>query len=213
MDLNNIYNSLNRVIGDKLGITVMSANTLDVKEYVNYMLEHKEYEVLMVDYDSNFKIEGGEDSLYSIYGEIYGEITKLSKDNRLVFIASQSKVSSWNSPWGIGLADIGESSRKQHTADFVLTISKTPETINQLGMMRIVKNRRGSLEESAYIRLDNGHFRLIPKPLHDTIKGFQEKKYYTDHDIDQMIASYQNNAEQIANNIAGVFNNGINKPK
>jgi hypothetical protein len=203
MDLNNIYNSLNQAIGNRLGITVMSANTLDVEEYVNYMLEHKEYEVLFIDYDSNFKIEGADDSLYNAYGKIYGEITKLSKDNRLVFIASQSKVSSWNSPWGIGLADIGESSRKQHTADFVLTISKTPECINQLGMMRLVKNRRGALDESAYIRLDNGHFKLIPKPLHDAIKGFNERKYYTDYEIDQMIASYQSNAEQLAKSIGG----------
>lgn len=201
MDLNNIYNSLNRAIGGNLGITVMSANTLDVEEYVSYMLEHKEYEVLFIDYDSNFKIEGADDSLYNAYGKIYGEITKLSKDNRLVFIASQSKVSSWNSPWGIGLADIGESSRKQHTADFVLTISKTPECINQLGMMRLVKNRRGALDESAYIRLDNGHFRLIPKALHDTIKGFADRKYYTDTEIDQMIMSYQNNVEQIQQNL------------
>ena len=201
MDLNNIYNSLNRTIGGNLGITVMSANTLDVEEYVSYMLEHKEYEVLFIDYDSNFKIEGADDSLYNAYGKIYGEITKLSKDNRLVFIASQSKVSSWNSPWGIGLADIGESSRKQHTADFVLTISKTPECINQLGMMRLVKNRRGALDESAYIRLDNGHFRLIPKALHDTIKGFADRKYYTDTEIDQMIMSYQNNVEQIQQNL------------
>lgn len=201
MDLNNIYNSLNRTIGGNLGITVMSANTLDVEEYVSYMLEHKEYEVLFIDYDSNFKIEGADDSLYNAYGKIYGEITKLSKDNRLVFIASQSKVSSWNSPWGIGLADIGESSRKQHTADFVLTISKTPECINQLGIMRLVKNRRGALNESAYIRLDNGHFRLIPKALHDTIKGFADRKYYTDTEIDQMIMSYQNNVEQIQQNL------------
>jgi hypothetical protein len=201
MDLNNIYNSLNQAIGNRLGITVMSANTLDVEEYVNYMLEHKEYEVLFIDYDSNFKIEGADDSLYNAYGRIYGEITKLQKDNRLVFIASQSKVTSWNSPWGIGLADIGESSRKQHTADFVLTISKTPECINQLGMMRLVKNRRGALCESPYIRLDNGHFRLIPKALHDTIKTYADKKYYTDNEIDQMIASFQNNIEQIQQNL------------
>lgn len=201
MNLNNIYNSLNHTIGGNLGITVMSANTLDVEEYVSYMLEHKEYEVLFIDYDSNFKIEGSDDSMYNAFGKIYGEITKLSKDNRLVFIASQSKVSSWNSPWGIGLSDIGESSRKQHTADFVLTISKTPECVNQLGMMRIVKNRRGALSESSYIRLDNGHFRLIPKALHDTIKGFSDRKYYTDNEIDQMIASYQSNVEAIAKNI------------
>ena len=203
MDLNNIYRSLNQAIGCNLRVTVMSANTLDVEEYVNYMLEHKEYEVLFIDYDSNFKIDGADDSMYNAFGRIYGEITKLQKDNRLVFIASQSKVSSWNSPWGIGLADIGESSRKQHTADFVLTISKTPECINQLGMMRLVKNRRGALDESAYIRLDNGHFKLIPKPLHDTIKGFGERKYYTDYEIDQMIASYQSNVEQLAKSIGG----------
>lgn len=211
MDLYNIYKSLSTTIGKNLGLTVMSANNLDVEDYVKYMLEHKEYEVLFIDYDSNFKVEIQNDNMYNAYGKIYGEITKLAKDNRLVFIASQSNKQSWNSPWGIGLSDIGESSRKQHTADFVLTISKTPECINQLGMMRLVKNRRGALDESAYIRLENGHFRLIPKPLHDTIKGFTEKKYYTDNDIDQMISSYQSNASQIANNIAEVFNNGINK--
>ena len=201
MNLFNIYSSLMSSIGKNLGLTVMSANVLDVEEYVEYMLQHKEYEVLFIDYDSNFKIEGSDDSMYNAFGKIYGEITKLQKDNRLIFIASQSKVSSWNSPWGIGLADIGESSRKQHTADFVLTISKTPECINQLGMMRLVKNRRGALDESAYIRLDNGHFRLIPKALHDTIKGFNEKKYYTDNEIDQMISQYQSNMEQIARTI------------
>lgn len=201
MNLFNIYSSLMSSIGKNLGMTVMSANVLDVEEYVEYMLQHKEYEVLFIDYDSNFKIEGSDDSMYNAFGKIYGEITKLQKDNRLIFIASQSKVSSWNSPWGIGLADIGESSRKQHTADFVLTISKTPECINQLGMMRLVKNRRGALNESAYIRLDNGHFRLIPKALHDTIKGFNERKYYTDNEIDQMISQYQSNMEQIARTI------------
>lgn len=201
MNLFNIYSSLMSSIGKNLGMTVMSANVLDVEEYVEYMLQHKEYEVLFIDYDSNFKIEGSDDSMYNAFGKIYGEITKLQKDNRLIFIASQSKVSSWNSPWGIGLADIGESSRKQHTADFVLTISKTPECINQLGMMRLVKNRRGALDESAYIRLDNGHFRLIPKALHDTIKGFNERKYYTDNEIDQMISQYQSNMEQIARTI------------
>ena len=67
--------------------------------------------------------------------------------------------------------------------------------------MRLVKNRRGALNESAYIRLDNGHFRIIPKALHDTIKGFADRKYYTDTEIDQMIMSYQNNVEQIQQNL------------
>ena len=31
----------------------------------------KEYEVLFIDYDSNFKIEGADDSLYNAYGKIY----------------------------------------------------------------------------------------------------------------------------------------------
>jgi hypothetical protein len=89
------------------------------------------------------------------------------------------------------MSDIGESSRKQHTADMIIGIGREEKCPNHLHTIKISKNRRGEEGARAYtIRLNNGRWKTMPKGVYDQLKVETEKKFYTEGEIDQMIGQY-----------------------
>ena len=73
--------------------------------------------------------------------------------------------------------------------------------VNNLGITSIVKNRHGETLRDYNIRLGNGRFKSLPKGLYDRLKQVQEKRNYTEADIDQMISQYSAQLNQINNQI------------
>lgn len=187
-NLGPIYNSLRQTVGDRLGITVVPSAKITAEQYIEYIKE-KDYDILFIDYDSNF-LSKAEDNMYSEYGKIYDQLTELTQLGKLVFVAAQPKISSWNLDT-IQLDMVGESARKIHTVDILLTAGKA-QTPNHLGIFKICKNRRGEEGvEMPYIRLGNGRFKFIPRGMYSSLIQYTEKHNYTEAEIDQMAQQYQ----------------------
>lgn len=202
-----VYNELAKVVGDRLEITCIPASTITVDEYID-MVKDKPYDMCIVDYDSNFKSTVGQDSMYLVYGDIYAKLSELTVQyKKLIFILAQPNKNAWGNSI-IELDMIGESSRKQHAGDFILTRGREPGNLNGLGISKIVKNRRGEEQVVDYnIRLPNGRFKSLPKPVYDEIKKVTEKRAYTEAEIDQMIQGYNQARgsiqQQIAHRVSG----------
>lgn len=89
---------------------------------------------------------------------------------------------------------------KQQIADIIITRGRAAG-VNNLGITSIVKNRHGEMLRDYNIRLGNGRFKSLPKGLYDQLKQVQEKRNYTEADIDQMISQYSAQLNQINNQI------------
>lgn len=193
LKLPEIYPQLKAALGGRFNLTILPAAQTTVDEYIEYMMSKAdEYDVLFVDYDSNFKPTQA-DNMYKEGGYIYDNLTKLTKLGKLVFVAAQPKIGSWRNET-LELTDAGESSRKQHNVDIMITISKGGMTYNpnHIGRMKIAKNRRGEEGvEVPYIRLNNGRFRILTETLYSKLKGIAERRNYTDSDINQMLEMEQ----------------------
>lgn len=193
LKLPEIYPQLKAALGGRFNLTILPAAQTTVDEYIEYMISKAdEYDVLFVDYDSNFKPTQA-DNMYKEGGYIYDNLTKLTKLGKLVFVAAQPKIGSWRNET-LELTDAGESSRKQHNVDIMITISKGGMTYNpnHIGRMKIAKNRRGEEGvEVPYIRLNNGRFRILTETLYSKLKGIAERRNYTDSDINQMLEMEQ----------------------
>jgi hypothetical protein len=188
-NLGPIYETLKNLIGDRLEISVIPAGQVTSEDYVEYV-RGRGFNVVFIDYDSNFKLMESE-SMYNDYGIVYNNLTKLTQDGRLVFVAAQPKVFTWTNPV-IELGDVGESARKIHTVDILFTAGKFISTPNHVGIFKCCKNRRG--EEGGmigYIRLNNGRFKFIPIELAKQLGEETTKKYYSESDIDSLVRQYE----------------------
>ena len=142
-DLATYFEMYKHVVGDLLGITPVPSGVVKPTEYVKFMFEGKldEYDILMVDYDSNFAKDSNL-SMYDQYGEAYDLLTQLTRKGKLVFVACQPTKASYNNDI-LSMDSIGESSRKIHIADVIITISRNWESGMPIGKFNIAKSRRG----------------------------------------------------------------------
>jgi hypothetical protein len=123
---------------DLLTLTVVPSATVTSRSYVDWIKQRiDEYDVLFIDYDSNFL----QDENYSMYergGEIYDAMTELTRLGKLVFIASQPKQSYFSEEF-LPYDAVGESSRKVHIADMIITIGRRWEAGMRMGVFNIAK--------------------------------------------------------------------------
>ena len=118
LNLPSAYSQLKNAFQGRFSLTIVPAATVTVDEYIEYMISKSdEFDVLFVDYDSNFKMTES-DNMYKEGGYVYDNLTKLTKIGKLVFVAAQPKIGSWKNET-LELTDIGESSRKQHKINIV----------------------------------------------------------------------------------------------
>lgn len=204
LQLHNIYPRLREALGGRFELTILPAATVKIDDYIDYMLTNpNRFDVLFIDYDSNFLMSQS-DNMYKEGGYIYDKITKLTQLGKLVFICSQPKIGSWNNVT-IELSDIGESSRKVHSTDVLITISKggLRYNPNHLGRMKIPKNRRGEEGiEVPYIRLNNGRFKIITENIYAQLIQIEGKRYFTDADINLLISNELNSQSTNQNNVS-----------
>lgn len=179
-----IHRGMSASIGDRLSISIAPSGTLTVEDYLA-MIRQKDEElmaagrgklsVVIIDYDAGFKSDAVDDNMYSGYGKIYDAITSLSTiGGKLVIILAQPKIGVWGNE-EINLQDVGESSRKQHTADVVISRGKYKES--GLGIFKIVKNRRGRTTKVYSIRVE-GKFVEIPRGVYEKLKADADENEY-----------------------------------
>lgn len=188
LKLSSIFKSLSAAIGKNFSLAISPAGRISIDEYIEYM-KCRDDEVCFIDYDSNFKVDLT-DSMYESFGNLYCRITELSAMGKLVFILAQPKICAWGTDI-ITIDNIGESSRKIHTVDTLITGGVFPESPNHLGKFSIQKSRQGDTTTVPYIRLNNGRFKFLPGPVYSQLCQIQEKRYFTEGEIDQMIKQYE----------------------
>lgn len=192
-NMENVFYNLQKITGGNLELSINPSGKVTATEIVDYAMS-RDFEVIFVDYDANHKgaadgTEGSGSSMYSSLGQIYSEYTRLTMAGRLVLMCSQPKISAWNQL--IGLPDIGESKRKQETADFIITISQTaPSCPNHVYTAYIPKARRGRVGTKRYLIRIDGRFKEIPYTIYSQLSQVTEETRYTSQDIDRMIAEY-----------------------
>ena len=198
-----VYEGLKEALGNNLEICITPAGVVSARELVDFVKAKGYYEVVGVDYDSNLKIEAN-DSMYDAFGQVYmtlSELTVDNKQNKLLFVAAQPKVNVWGEPV-INLQDVGESSRKQHSADMIITRGREPNNPNHIAPMKIVKNRRGETDILAYsIRLNNGRTVVVPKQVYSDLKSVTEKRDFSENEINQMVNNFLSSRNNVSRDL------------
>ena len=97
------------------------------------------YDMLIVDYDSNIKETN--DNLYKEGGYTYAKLRSHAKDRCVVIVASQPKQHYWKDEI-LPIDSAGESSKKQHVVDVMLTLGQNQEC-PLVGSLHIPVVRRG----------------------------------------------------------------------
>ena len=202
-----VYNSMCQMMGNNLEISINPAGKVSGDDIVDYVKSKGAYyDVVIIDYDSNTKGVGEGDSMYNEFGKLYETINELVLLGKLVFVASQPKISAWPNSV-LEMSDIGESSRKQHTADMIIGIGREERCPNHLHTIKISKNRRGEEGAREYtIRLQNGRWKSLPKGLYDQLKQETEKKFYTESEIDNMIGNFNTQYNRVQQNVQNQMN-------
>lgn len=187
------FKQLHKVCGSNLEVSINAAGKVTAEDIVSLSMA-KKADVVMIDYDGNLKGVDSDEGMYHTFGNVYMTLNELVLAGKLVFIASQPKIAAFDAKV-LEMKDIGESSRKQHTADMIIGIGKEISSPNKLHTFKISKNRRGESDVYAYtIRLSNGRFKQIPKQLYDDLlhpQGANIRRDFTEPEVDAMIASYE----------------------
>lgn len=201
------YKELSAKIGDNLEITCIPASTITVEEYIDF-IKVRDYDVCFCDYDSQFKSNVATESMYLTYGDIYAKLSELTIEyHKLVFILAQPMKAAWSLPV-IEVDQVGESARKIHAVDWCLTRGREPGNLNGLGISKIVKSRRGDEQVVDYnIRLNNGRFKSLPRAVYEDLKQIDEKRDFTESEIDQMINNYIVSRKGVENELSKKMGN------
>jgi hypothetical protein len=201
------YKELSAKIGNNLEITCIPASTITVEEYIDF-IKARDYDVCFCDYDSQFKSNVATESMYLTYGDIYAKLSELTIEyHKLVFILAQPMKAAWSLPV-IEVDQVGESARKIHAVDWCLTRGREPGNLNGLGISKIVKSRRGDEQVVDYnIRLNNGRFKSLPRAVYEDLKQIDEKRDFTESEIDQMISNYIVSRKGVENDLSKKLGN------
>lgn len=109
------------------------------------------YDLIMIDYDENFKQSGDSSgNMYTDGGSTYNILKKFATNNKsVVFIASQPKPAFYQAEI-LTLDSLAESSKKQKIADTIFTIGRPSPKAN-VGTLFVAKNRLGAPNRLYYI--------------------------------------------------------------
>lgn len=173
-------------IGDKLLLTIVSSGKITSNQYVDYMMSNAPgAKVYFADYDSNF-LKDEDASMYDIGGVVYDNLTELSRSGKLVYAASQPKQYFWDHEL-LPLEAAGESSRKQHIVDMIITLGRSPNSATRCGYINVPKNRRGKVGmNTPYIADYTGKLFECSNLLYSSIMGNKSPQYLSPKDLAMM---------------------------
>lgn len=204
-NIGTLYKELREALGGRLDVIIAPSGKISAKEYVSYILNHpKKYKAVLVDYDENFAVDytGAGGGMYSEFSDIYNEFTVLKEAGILTEILCQPKVFTWNSEEEtINLDSLGNSSRKGHIADVVVTVKKRPGNMNGLCVFNIAKNRHGYNEKAYAIRLGNGRFKIIPKEIYNDLAQIQDHHEFLEGEIDMRVQQFLQSRKQVTQQV------------
>lgn len=112
-------------------------------------------DIVVIDYDDNVKVMGT-GNLYNDSAIIYEYLTKQKQSGKVILIASQGKVKTWQGEDTTGV--LASSSRKEHIADSIVLFRSK-------GTMEVVKDRHflmGGLGVKGEFKIENYIFKVTP---------------------------------------------------
>lgn len=174
------YNDNIREVLNGLDLITMPSRSLsgdDILEYVENSA--KRYDFVVVDYDSNVKVEEG-DSMYENGGKLYDILTAVarpvSQSARLVFVACQPKIQYWDDE-ELGIESSGESARKQQNIDMMITLGLNSKSDHHCGIMQVAKCRRGKDGIKTPWRMtDSGNIEEIGRDVYTRLRSYGSGK-------------------------------------
>lgn len=209
LNIGAVYDSMRKLLSDGyLEVSINPAGKVGGQDIVDYVNQRAgDFEVVMIDYDSNAKgAASSDDSMYNSFGNLYEKLNEIVLAGKLVFVGSQIKVQAWDKEI-VDMIDVGESSRKQHTADCIIGIGRVIDCPNHVHAIKLSKNRRGEENVISYaIRLNNARWKMIPRGVYDTLKQGREKVEYTEGQIDRMIETYNAQFNKIQQDTQRIMN-------
>lgn len=162
-----------------LTITVLPSGKITAREYVDAIMEHiDEFDIFVVDYDSNFAGNEIEESLYDKGGITYDAMTEITREGKLVMIASQVNKESVSKE-KINMGGLAESSRKMQITDYMITIGRNDKASIPMGVINIAKNRHGEQGEFYWVRTSDGLFYVPSEGLYRKLLQGSSKYIYT----------------------------------
>lgn len=190
MNVAPIASTAKEYLAGNLSISCVPSQKVTAREYVNYCLSRiNDFDVFILDYDANLSTES--DNMYEAGGELYDMLTEISSMGKLVFVASQPKINTWNHDV-LDLNSLNESSRKQHILDMVITISKSHKAANHVGIINIAKNRRGELARRPYLMTSSGRMVEIPMDKYQLLNANPSKLTPEELDYDNIVSGEVN---------------------
>jgi len=118
-----------------------------------------DYDVVIIDYDSNLVPDVQTDNMYQSGGVMYSALKGFAeKDRCVVLIGSQPKISDWDKEL-LPMSSASESSRKQHAIDYMITMGRNLDT-KSLGTLHIPCVRRGEGMVSVRIHFNYKNSRI-----------------------------------------------------
>lgn len=149
-----------RRLFENIQVRCVGAYELTIDEIYRDAISRKnsfDYDMILIDYDGNVKSREG--TLYQEGGVIYGKMDQIAKHTGTVLItACQPKQEFWETAI-LTLKSAGESSKKQHVADLIVTLSRP--TLVPVGTLHIPKARRGRSGQSRYVAYAGQYCRIL----------------------------------------------------
>lgn len=165
------YDKIIEAVDDRLSLLIVPANRLSVQATLKKLKRIRDqFDVVFLDYDSNFA-SNQDLSMYLEGGQLYADLSVVSLEwHKLVFVGSQPKQAYWGKSF-IPKSGAGESSRKQHFVDAMITIGVRAFSKIPCGTISFVKNRNGNDKVKVrYIRVDSGRFIEVPESVYNRLK-------------------------------------------
>lgn len=130
---------------------------------------YDEFDVFIVDYDTNFK---SEEDMYQKGETTYNLLKGLAdRPGKYVFVCCQPKECYYGEEI-IPMQAMAESSRKPQICDNIITISQPPSpgNVNHIGILNVAKYRGGSPASCPYLMDKNGRFEPITLEMYNYLK-------------------------------------------
>lgn len=206
-DVSGYYLSYRDKFSDLLSMTIVPAGVVTSREYVDWMLGMiDDFDVLVVDYDANHKRDRAQ-SMYDEFGVMYDSYTELSRAGKLVFVATQPKLSYYREE-ELPMEALSDSSKKQQVVDMIITIGRNYNSKMRMGKLSIVKSRRGELGQAYWIGTNEGLFYESTSVLYaryrnqDTYVGLFSYDELTNQDVlAETFSDVLNESDSTVNNV------------
>lgn len=183
------YNSV-QDIAENFAVIIQPSGVISMDDIVEICGSRlNDFDVVMGDYDSQFRIDRTFGNMYEDAVQPYIAASKLKMNGKTVFLGSQPRTAYYACEY-LDLNSAGESSKKQHSVDFILSIGTNDETSIPCGYISNPKARRGFNKfKVPYVRTIDGNMHKVPFQVYQKLRGQIDDPTLTNDKLQDIIMS------------------------